>query len=104
MLVCDQAELSAAMRAGSFGSSPDAVIMLAGRVSGGGQGVAQAVGAAMSSGQTATIRLPASGDPVVFVHWIDSTGVLQTAERAYPNPSGRTATVLVPAIGVPVFR
>jgi hypothetical protein len=101
--VCDEVALSAAITNGSFGTTPFAQINLPGRASGGGQGVVQAVGTLMRPGDTATIHLPASGTPVVFVHWINSSGQGYASAHAYPNPAGRTVVVRIPANGPPEF-
>jgi len=103
VLVCDPAVLESAIRTGSFGSVPLATITLAGRITGGGAGIAQAVGPVMAVGDTATIRLPTTGSPTVFVHWLDASGAEQVAEHTYPDPAGRTVGVRIPIGRAPVF-
>ena len=103
VLVCDPAVLASAIRTGSFGSVPLATIALPGRVTGGGAGIAQAVGPPMAVGDTATILLPTTGSPTVFVHWLETSGAEQVAEHAYPDPAGRAVSVRVPTGRGPVF-
>jgi hypothetical protein len=104
ILVCDPSVLRQALAQGTIGSAPDAQIELAGRSTGGGRGVAQAVGAPLHPGESASIQLPFSGTPTIFVRWIDATGAEQVAEQTVTSPASRSLQVDLSTGGPPSFR
>ena len=99
ILICDRAALGTAITTGSVGTVPDANITMTGVVSGGGHGVDQALAPPLRPGQSVTLKLPSTGSPVVYVHWLDATGTARDYITQVDNPGGRTGRMTVPLDG-----
>ena len=99
MLVCDPNGLDQAITQGTFGSTPISQITLADRAIGGGQGIAQALGNPLRPGEQATVRLPAGGQPIIYLRWRDPTGQVRIITKPIVAPASRLVQIVEPANG-----